>query len=97
MIGWQMTVWPMTKCLDGTEVLDYSAVVEGSRRFLFFLNLIGTFIYPSIKMRMGKITEDYPKKIIDASDLLELTSPATTAVGLAGFQVVIWPFSANRP
>lgn len=46
-------------------------------------------------MRMGKI-KVYLKSI-DASDLLELTSPAITAVGLAGFQVVIWPFSANRP
>lgn len=47
-------------------------------------------------MRMGEI-KDYLKKIIDASGLLELTLPAITTVGWAGFQVVIWPFSANRP
>lgn len=65
--------------------------------FLFFLNLICTSRNPSIKMRMGKIKEGYLKTIIDASDLLELTSPAITAIGLAGFQDVIRPFPANRP
>lgn len=88
-----MSIWPMTKCLDGTEVLNYSSVVGGCRMFLFLLNLIGTFRYPSIQMRMGKIKEDYLKKIIDASDYLELISPMITAVGF----IVIWPFSANRP
>lgn len=65
--------------------------------FLFFLNLIRTSRNPSIKMRMGKIKEGYLKTIIDASNLLEMTSPAITAIGLAGFQDVIRLFPANRP
>lgn len=96
MMGWQTTGWPMTKCLHVTGALNYSAVVGGCRMFLFFLNLIRSLRYPSIKMRMGKIKECYLKKITDASDLLQLTLPAITAVDLAGFQVVIWPFPANR-
>lgn len=41
------------------------------------------------------LADDYLKTIIDASDLLELTSPAITAVGLAGFHNVVWPFPVN--
>lgn len=48
--------------------------------FLIFLNLIHTVRYPSIKMTMGKIKEDY-LKVIDASYLLELTSPVISAIG----------------
>lgn len=35
-MGWQMTGWPVTKCLDGGGVFNYSAVVGGFRIFLFF-------------------------------------------------------------
>lgn len=41
-MGWQMTGWPVTKCLDGGGVFNYSAVVGGFRMFLFFLNSIRT-------------------------------------------------------
>lgn len=53
-----------------------------------------TLRYPSIKVGIGK-REDHLRKVINASDLLELTSPATTAASLAEFQVVIWPFPAE--
>lgn len=41
--------------------------------------------------------DDYLKKVIEAFDSLEVTSPDTTATSLAGFQPAIWSFPANRP
>lgn len=87
----------MTKCLDETGTLNYSAVVGGCKMFPVFLNLIHTSRSFFIEMRMGKIKEGYLKMIIDASNLLKLTSPVITAVGLVGFQDVISPFPSNRP
>lgn len=90
-----MTGWPMTKCLDETGTVNYSAVVGGCRMFLFFLNLICTLRNPSVKMRMGIIKKGY-LKIIDASNMLELTTSAIISIGLARVQVVIRPPIANR-
>lgn len=47
--------------------------------FLVFLNLISSLRYPSNKIRLGKIKEGYLRKIINASNLLELISAAVTA------------------
>lgn len=41
--------------------------------------------------------DDYLRKVIESSDLLELTSPETATTSLVGFQPAIWPFPAKRP
>lgn len=90
-----MTDWPITNCLDKTGTINYGAVVGGCRMFLFCLNLIFTLKNPSVKMRMGIINKGC-LKIIDASNLLKLTTSVTTVIGLARFQFVIRPPIANR-
>lgn len=41
--------------------------------------------------------DDYLRKVIESSDLLELTSLETTPTSLVEFQPAIWPFPAKRP
>lgn len=40
---------------------------------------------------------DYLRRVIEASNLLELASLETTTPNLIGFQPAIWSFPANRP
>jgi hypothetical protein len=84
------------KGLDGIGPLNYSDVVRGCWLLAIFLNLIHASRYPSIKVGVEK-REGYLRNVIDVSDSLELTSPVITDTSLDGFQLVIWPFPANKP